>query len=90
MAFSEAHCQGFSLGTLVSSPPASVNGFSQYSEAEINAISTLSDLIAELYLRTMWHTKLVHTKSARCVAHDLHMIVPWPLERMCERQFAVQ
>ena len=26
---SETHCQGFSLGTPVSSPPSSVNGFSQ-------------------------------------------------------------
>ena len=26
MAFSEARCQGFSLGTPVSSPPSSVNG----------------------------------------------------------------
>ena len=26
MVFSEAHCQGFSLGTPVSSPPSSVNG----------------------------------------------------------------
>ena len=26
MAFSEAHCQGFSLGTPVASPPLLVNG----------------------------------------------------------------
>ena len=28
ICFSEAHHQGFSSGTLVSSPPSSVNGFS--------------------------------------------------------------
>ena len=26
--------------------------------------------------------------GARCVAHDLHAIAPWPLERMCWRRFA--
>ena len=29
VTFSEARCQGFSLGTPVSSPPSLVNGFSQ-------------------------------------------------------------
>ena len=28
--------------------------------------------------------------SARCVAHDLHTITPWPLERTCWRRFAAQ
>ena len=28
--------------------------------------------------------------NARCVAHDLYMIGPWPLERRCWRQFATQ
>ena len=28
--------------------------------------------------------------SAQCIAHDLHMIAPWPLQRICWRQFAAQ
>ena len=28
--------------------------------------------------------------NARCVAHDLRMIAPGPLERMCWRQFVAQ
>ena len=28
--------------------------------------------------------------STGCVAHDLHTIAPWPLERTCWRQFLVQ
>ena len=58
-------------------------------KAQINAISTLSNLIAELYLRTKWHvTWHLHVISARCVARDLHTIAPGPLERTCWRQFA--
>ena len=45
---------------------------------KINAISAPPNLIAELSLRTKKHTT---------VAHDLHTIVPWPLERTCWRQF---
>ena len=56
MVFSEACHQGFSLGTPVSSIPSSLNGFSQKSKAKINAISTLSNMIAMLSLRTKWHT----------------------------------
>ena len=48
--------QGFSPGTPVSSPPSSVNGFSQLNKAKTNTISTLSNLTAELSLRTKWHT----------------------------------
>ena len=33
---------------------------------------------------------MLHMISARCVAHDLHTIAPWPLERTCWRQFTVQ
>ena len=54
-----------------------------------NAISTLSNLIAELSLRTKWHvTWHLHVISARCVARDLHTVAPGPLERTCWRQFA--
>ena len=56
VAFSLARRQGFSPGTAVSSPPSSVNGFIQYNKAKINGISTLANLIAELSLRTKWHT----------------------------------
>ena len=31
---------------------------------------------------------MLHVMSAQCVAHDLHTIAPWPLERTCWRQFA--
>ena len=56
---------------------------------QINAISTLSNLIAELSLRTKWHvTWHLHVISVRCVARDLHTIAPGPLERTCWRQFA--
>ena len=41
---------------------------------KINAISALSNLIAELSLRTTWHV-------ARHVARDQHRIAPRPLER---------
>ena len=54
----------------------------------MNAISTLSNLIAELSLRTKWHvTWHLHAISARCVARDLHTAAPGPLERTCWRQF---
>ena len=56
MLFSEAHRQGFSPGTLVFSPPSSVNGFNPKNKAQIYAISTLPNLVAELSLRTKWHT----------------------------------
>ena len=54
MAFSEAR-QGFSLGTPVSSPPSLVSSSANKKKQTINAISTLSNLIAELSLRTTWH-----------------------------------
>ena len=44
MAFSEARRQGFPPGTAVSSPPSSVQWFSQKNKAQINAISTLVKL----------------------------------------------
>ena len=55
MAFSEVCRKGFSLDTPVSSPPPLVNGFSQENKSKINAISTLSNLIAELFLCTEWY-----------------------------------
>ena len=51
-------------------------------------ILTLSNLIAELSLRTWQVTWHLHVISAQCVARDLHTIVPGPLERTCWRQFA--
>ena len=51
MAFSKARRQGFSRGTPLSSPPSSVNGLSQLNKTKVNAISTLSNLKAELSLR---------------------------------------
>ena len=45
----------------------------------------MSNLIAQLSLRTTWHVI-----SALCVAWDLHMIAPGPLERSCWRQLAAQ
>ena len=54
-------------------------------------IWALSNLIAELSLRTTWHVKWhLHVISARCVARDLHTTAPGPLGRMCWRQFAAQ
>ena len=51
-------------------------------------ISTLSNLIAELSLRTKWHiTWHLHVISARSVARDLHTVAPGLLERTCWRQF---
>ena len=47
----EARHRGFSLGTPVSSPPSSVNGSANKIELQINAISTLSILVAEQSLR---------------------------------------
>ena len=57
MAFSEARLQGFSPGAPVSSPPSSVNDFSQENHAKINAIETLSNLIDELSLHIKRHTR---------------------------------
>ena len=55
---------------------------------QINTISTLSNLIADLSLCTKWHiTWHLHVISARCVARDLHTVVPGPLEHTCCRQF---
>ena len=65
VAFSEACHQGFSPGTPVSSLSLSVKWFSQSNKAQINAISTLSNLAAELSLRTKWHT-------TQHVARDRH------------------
>ena len=33
---------------------------------------------------------MLHVISVRCVACDLHTVVPCPLERMCWRQFALE
>ena len=48
-------------------------------------IQLCHNVIAELSLRTTWHT--LHVISAWYVAHDLHVIAPWPMERVCWRQF---
>ena len=55
MAFSEARRQGFSPGTPVSPLLRRFNGSANKNKAQINAISTLSNLIFELSLRTKWH-----------------------------------
>ena len=52
MAFSEVRRQRFSPGTPDSSRPSSGNGFSQLNKAKISVISTLSNLMAKLSLRT--------------------------------------
>ena len=52
----------------------------------MNAISTLSNIIAELSFH-MVHNML-HVISALCAARDLHTI--GPLEYTCWKQFAVQ
>ena len=58
-------------------------------KAQINAISTLSNLIAELSICRKWHiTGNLHVISAPCVSRDLHTVSPGPLERTCWRQFA--
>ena len=52
------------------------------------AISTLSNLIAELSLHTKWQvTWHLHVISAWCVARDLHTTAPGPFECTCWRQF---
>ena len=57
---------------------------------KINAISTLSCLIAELSLPYHVAHDMSHVISAGCVARDLHTIAPWPLERTYWRHFAAQ
>ena len=57
VAFSEAPFQGFPPVVRVSRPSAWVNGFKRLNKAEINVISALSNLIAELSLHTVWHTE---------------------------------
>ena len=65
--FSEAHRKGFSPNTPVSSPPSSFNGSANKVKAQINAISTLSNLVAELSLRTMWHVTRHVARDRRSV-----------------------
>ena len=60
-----------------------VSGFSQRNKAEVNGVSILSNLIAELFpLYNMAHGML-RVKGAWCVACDQHTIVPWPFEPAC-------
>ena len=68
VAFSEARHQGFFPGTPVPSPPLSVNGPANKLKAQINAISTLSNLISELSLRTVWHVTrhIARDKRSMC------------------------
>ena len=74
---------------LVKSISHRFNGSANKIKLKINAISTLSNLKAELSLRTTWHVaRHLHVISARCVARDLHTIAPGPLERTYWRQFA--
>ena len=56
LTYAEARRLGSSPGTPVSSLPLSVKDSAPRNKAKINAIYTLSDLIAELSLRTTWHT----------------------------------
>ena len=66
---SDTRRQGFSPGTPVSSPPSSFNGSANEIKAQINTISTLSNSIAELSLRTTWHvTHVARDKRLTCCA----------------------
>ena len=58
----------------------SVNDFSQQNKAKINAISTLSNIITELYHAA--HCRL-HVVSAGCVARDLHTDCAWGHLSIC-------
>ena len=62
--------------------------FKSIKKNQINAISTLSNLISFVPLGTLHN--MLHMISARCVARDLHTIAPGPLERTCRRVFAAQ
>ena len=64
MAFSEARRQGFSPGTPVSSPPSSANGSVNRIKLKY-FLKTLSDLIAEMSLRTT-------RQATQYVARDNH------------------
>ena len=61
------------------------NGSADRIKAKINAISTLSNLLAELTLRTTWHViqHVLHAVIARSVALDFHTNTLGPLERTC-------
>ena len=60
-------------------------------KAKINAIPTLSNLIAELSLHSYQVAIcMLHVISTGCVACDLHMIAPGPLKRTCWIQFLAQ
>ena len=64
MVFSEARSRRFSLGSPVSSPLSSVNGFSS---AKLNNKAVHSHYISY---------DMLHLTSARCDAHDLHTTAP--------------
>ena len=83
----EAHCHGFSLDTPVSSPPSSVHASVNKIKTKINAISTLSNLIAEPSLHTT-RSHVAHDKRSMCCTW-FYKIAPWLLEHTCWRQFAV-
>ena len=75
---SKTRRRGFSPGTAVFSPPSSVNGFSPSAKSKINAISTLSNLIAELSLRAKWHTACCSeeiVKSSKCTFQCDHYYI---------------
>ena len=64
---SEARRQGFSPVTPLSSPPSLVNGSANKIKAKTIAISTLSNLTAELSLRTRWQvTGVACDKRSMC------------------------
>ena len=57
MTFSETRRQEFPPRTPVSSPLSSVKCSANRIKLKINAISTLSNLIAQLSLLTTWHVR---------------------------------
>ena len=71
MALSEARRRGFSSGTPVSSPFHLLMVSSNKSTAKINAISTLSNLVAERAVLSYQVAHcMLHVIGARCVARD--------------------
>ena len=62
--------------------------FSQWKKAQMNAISTLSNLIVELSLHTTWHVKwhVASDKRWMCCTY----FAPGPLGCTCWRRFTAQ
>ena len=55
-----------------------------------DAISTLSDLVCRTKPSYCVARDMLRVVGPKVFAHDLHTIAPWPLERVCWRQFAAQ